>query len=85
MSIFYISIFFIIFLVFLYFGYKDDFNRDIIGFKIGSISIIGSLIIIFCLYRLNLSLEVPIKQALKEHYIEQLGWIKNWEKLIQTI
>jgi hypothetical protein len=46
MTIFYAILFFIIFMAFLYFGYRDDYRRDKNGFKRIILGILGSTIIL---------------------------------------
>lgn len=68
-----ILIFSVIILIYIYFGYKDDYKRDKNGFKIGCFGVIGTFIIFYIFLIVENIIEKPIKQFFTEHKIEQIG------------
>lgn len=63
----------IVFFIFLYFGYKDDYKRDKRGFKGTIVGVIGTCLILFCCAMLYSFLVQPIKIFMEENEIGSFG------------
>jgi amino acid transporter len=73
-------VFALIFIAYLYFGYKDDYKRDNISFKMTVFGILGMLLIGSFIFYIGLKFEKPIRKAVSVHYDNTLGIRKEMKK-----
>jgi hypothetical protein len=71
----------LIFIAYIYFGYKDDFKRDKINFKITVLGIFGILLIGVSIFYLWAKLETPLRKTVSIYYEDKLGLNKEFNKL----
>jgi amino acid transporter len=71
----------LIFIAYIYFGYKDDYKRDGAKFKNTIFGILGMVLLGIAIFFIKTKLDVHVKHAISVYYEDKLGMNKELGKI----